>query len=68
MLQNGVVAEEVLVWSLDTEGSLCPHETDSLPHIQSAQVLQLGQTNVQGTECTWKGRDKVRFKGGHMNT
>lgn len=53
MLQDGVVAEVVLVGGLDREGPLCSHPPHCLTHIECPHVLQLGQTNVQGTEGTW---------------
>lgn len=33
MLQNGIVAEVVLVWGLNAEGSLCSHASHRLAHI-----------------------------------
>lgn len=33
MLQNGIVAEVVLVWGLNAEGSLCSHASHCLAHI-----------------------------------
>ncbi|KAK6319755.1 hypothetical protein J4Q44_G00088620 [Coregonus suidteri] len=50
MLQDGVVAEVVLVGGLDREGPLRSHPPHRLTHVECPHVLQLGQTNVQGTE------------------
>lgn len=54
VLQNSVVAKVVLVRSLDTEGPLRSHASHRLAHVQRAHVLELRQTDVQGTEGTWK--------------
>lgn len=33
VLQNGIVAEVVLVWCLDTEGPLCSHASHCLAYV-----------------------------------
>lgn len=50
VLQDGVVAEVVLVRGLDAEGPLRSHAPHRLAHVQGAHVLQLGQTDVQSAE------------------
>ena len=60
VFQDGVVAEEVLVWGLDAEGPLAPHAAHRLPHVERADVLQLGQADVQGTERTWRSTAGAR--------
>ena len=60
VLQNGIVAEVVLVRSLNAEGPLRPHAPHRLTHVKRADVLQLGQTDVQGTEGTCQQQGLVR--------
>lgn len=62
MLQDGVVAEVVLVRSLDAEGPLSSHASHRLAHVERPDVLDLGQTDVQRTKgsCTGVRRRTVR--------
>lgn len=46
-LQDRLVAEVVLLGGLDAEGPLGPHAGHRLEHIESAELLQLGQADVQ---------------------
>lgn len=55
MLQDGVVAEVVLVWSLDAEGPLGSHASHSLAHVERPHVLDLGETDVERTKSSCKG-------------
>lgn len=55
VLQDGVVAEVVLVRGLDAEGPLRSHAPHCLAHVQGAHVLQLGQTDVQRAEGPCRG-------------
>lgn len=50
VLQNGVVAEVVLVRGLNAEGPLRSHAPHRLEDAEQADVLQLGQADVQGAE------------------
>ena len=68
VFQDGVVAEEVLVWGLDAEGPLAPHAAHRLPHVERADVLQLGQADVQGTERTWRSTAGARPSQRHTMT
>lgn len=52
MLEDGGVAEVILLRGLDAEGALGPHAQHSLVDVQSAHVLQLGQADIQRTEGT----------------
>lgn len=73
VLQYGVVAEVVLVRGLDAEGSLCPHAPHRLANIQRAHVLELRQTDVQGTEGTCERQGSLvtvtpSLTGSHTHT
>lgn len=46
-LQDGLVAEVVLLGRLDAEGPLRPHARHRLEHIKGAELLQLCQADVQ---------------------
>lgn len=50
VLQDGVVAEVVLVRGLDAEGPLSSHAPHRLAHVERPHVLDLGQTDVQRTK------------------
>lgn len=52
VLQDGSVAEIILFGCLDAEGSLRSHAPHRLAHVQRPDVLQLGQTDVQGAKRT----------------
>lgn len=53
VLQDGSVAEVILLGGLDAEGSLAPHAQHRLVDVQRAHVLQLRQADVQRAEGTW---------------
>lgn len=46
-LQDRLIAEVVLLGGLDAEGPLGPHAGYCLEHIKGAELLQLGQADVQ---------------------
>lgn len=52
MLEDGSVAEIILFGCLDAEGALCSHAPHRLVHVQSPNVLQLRQTDVQSAKRT----------------
>lgn len=60
VFQNGIVAEVVLVRSLNAEGPLSSHASHRLAHVERAHVLNLGQTDVQRTEGTWQFKKKKK--------
>lgn len=55
VLQNGVVAEVVLVRGLNAEGPLSSHASHCLAHVERPHVLDLGQTDVQCTKGSCRG-------------
>lgn len=55
VLQDGVVAEVVLVRGLDAEGPLSSHASHRLAHVECPHVLDLGQTDVQRTKGSCRG-------------
>lgn len=65
MLQDGIVAEVVLVRGLDAESPLSSHASHRLAHVERPHILDLGQTDVQRTEGSCTGV-KARTVSGEL--
>ncbi len=59
MLENGGVAEIVLLGCLDAEGTLRSHPSNRLANVKRPDILQLGQTDIQRTKSTYGQRKSV---------
>lgn len=59
MFQYSIVAEVVLLRGLNAEGPLRSHATHRLKYVEGANILELRQTDVQGTEGTWQQKRPI---------
>lgn len=67
VLQDGIVAEVVLVRGLDAEGPLSSHASHRLAHIERSHVLDLGQTDVQRTKGSCTGVRTRTIRGERLD-